>query len=410
VTTTMNWWRRLAQNRMIDVGVMVLLITSVIRLAATLPTRWFDFDFNHFYVAGRLLLAGENPYTTSLGPLSRELGFVYAKNIPTAGYPPPFLWLFAGLANLEPRTAFAIWVALQAVSLGVILWITRRLVGGRLSPRGWRFVCAGAVMSQTVYSHFYFSQVQLMLAALVLAAYAWHRKGKNTAACLAITAAGAAKLYPFALLPWLIWRGGVFARTRVRLVVWSAALLTTIVLLTGPGMWADFLRFGTRVSVEEQIARNYHFSAPGMLINLGYAASNFAPSGAAAHGWWLLGVACGVGVIGMTYVVSLQYDRDPEAQFCLLTLAMLAVTLSTQGSYFVWLIFPVAVAVARVAANFSASRATCLALAIIAVNNLAPLEGAFLDRHLYLKIALNNIPLYGLLILGSLFWSELRHR
>jgi len=67
-------------------------------------------------------------------------------------------------------------------------------------------------------------------------------------------------------------------------------------------------------------------------------------------------------------------------------------------------------AAARVVANFSAWRVICLALAMVAVNDLAPLEGSFLDRHLYLKVALNNIPLYGLALLGIFFWSELRHR
>jgi hypothetical protein len=103
-------------------------------------------------------------------------------------------------------------------------------------------------------------------------------------------------------------------------------------------------------------------------------------------------------------------ESDPEAQFCLLTLAMLAATYSTQGHYFVWLIFPAIVAVARVAVNFSVRRAICLALVVVALNDLAPHESGFLDCHLYLKIALNNIPLYGLILLGAFFWSELRRR
>jgi hypothetical protein len=410
LASELSFWRRLVQNPMVDVGVMALMIASIAHLAATLPARRFSFDFNHFYVSGRLFLEGKNAYTTSLEPLSHELGVAYADDIPTASYPPLFLWLFAGVATLEPQAAFILWVAMQAASLGVVLWVTRRLLGERLSPRGWRFVYAGAVMSQTVYSHFYFSQVQLMLAALVLGAYAWYRAGKNVPACLAVTVAGAAKLYPFVLLPWFVWRGGNSTRARVRLLGWSVALLMMIVLLTGPGLWRDFFRFVSPGLAGFHIGRNYNFSVPAMIINMGYAIADFPPTATAAHVWWLVGAAGGFAVIGLAYVVSWRCDSDPEAEFCFLTLAMLAATLSTQGHYFVWLIFPAAAAAARIVANFSAWRAICLALVLFAVNDLAPLAGTFLDRHLYLKVVLNNIPLYGLALLGVFFWRELRRR
>ena len=79
---------------------------------------------------------------------------------------------------------------------------------------------------------------------------------------------------------------------------------------------------------------------------------------------------------------------------------MLAGTVATQGHYFVFLIFPLALVAVRIAARPTALRVGGFLLLILALNDMDPHGGPLLDRHIYLKIICNNMPLYGLLALG----------
>jgi hypothetical protein len=186
----MNRLQRLARNRLLDAGAAVLIPLFLYKWAVFLPGRWSGFDFSHFYVSGWMLLKGQNPYTTPVEALSRAMGFEYLTYLPVATYPPAFLWMFAALAALPPRAAFAIWVALELISLAAVLWLTCWLLRERLSSRGRLFVGALTVVSQCVMYHLLFSQAQLSLAALVLAGYAAQRAGRHGWACVAISVAG----------------------------------------------------------------------------------------------------------------------------------------------------------------------------------------------------------------------------
>ncbi len=106
----MNWWRRLATYRILDVGAVALMVSVLVWWSMVLPPRWSDFDFSQFYGSGRMLLKGQNPYTTSLEATSHALGLSYSPDLPFATYPPSFLWIFAALAVLPPQAAFAVWV------------------------------------------------------------------------------------------------------------------------------------------------------------------------------------------------------------------------------------------------------------------------------------------------------------
>src|SRR6266404_1922383 len=94
----MTRWRRLAQNRLLDVGAVVVMLLLLSRWVVILPTRWCDYDFNHYYVGSRILLERQNPYTTSPEGMSHALGFTSSEHMPNAGYPPSFLWLLTPLA------------------------------------------------------------------------------------------------------------------------------------------------------------------------------------------------------------------------------------------------------------------------------------------------------------------------
>jgi len=407
VTTTMNWLKRLGQNRLLDAGAVFIAVLSLWRIATVLPSRVWGFDFNHFYISSRLLVEGQNPYLSSLEPMSREMGFEFGKDLPIPHYPPSFLWLFAPLASLPPRAAFAVWVMGEFLSVGLLLWLVRLLLRDRLSSRGWIFVCAATIASQPVFLQFWFSQAQLLLALVALGAYACHRRGQHSIACLAITAAGVLKLYPFVLLPWFVWRSGGGTRARIARGFLAIAFGVLLLFATGTGLWKAFVQFGMPVAAKNEIGRNFHYALPSLVANLGFASSQFNPSEAGSRFWWIAGTLAGLVVIGTAYLVCYYSARDEEMEFCLICVAMLAGIVTVQGHYFVWLIFPLACAALRVAAKPSGRRVLFFSVVALLLNEVTPPPVSLFSHHIYLKILGNYFPFYGLVALGLFLGREL---
>ena len=253
---TMNWLRRLAGNRLLDVGAGLLALLVLGRLAWALPSRASKLDFSHYYVSSRPALEGQNPYTCTLEAESRRWGFVGFEQIPRATNPPTLVWLVAAVAWAPPVVAFWAWTTLQVMCLVIVLGLTRWLLHGRLSARGWWFLLAGVVSSPTIYYHFWFSQVQLLLAALVLGGFACLQRGHRAAACALVTTAGLLKLFPLMLLPWFLWRGGEGGRA-----LWRRAGVTIVVGLgvvsaTGWGLWRDYFRFAAPILADYTVRRS----------------------------------------------------------------------------------------------------------------------------------------------------------
>jgi hypothetical protein len=144
----------------------------------------------------------------------------------------------------------------------------------------------------------------------------------------------------------------------------------------------------------------FNFTLPALITNIGLVSHDFALSAGPLREWRLAALASGLGLIGLTYLWCLRTGQDRERQFCVLCVAMLAGSVTAWGHYFVFLIFPMTVAAACVAARPTIDRVVLFGLIWWALNFLATVESPFLDAHLYVKLALNNIPLGGLIGLG----------
>jgi hypothetical protein len=396
----LNWRRRLGRNRLLDVGAAAIALMCVGRIVWIVPHRSDQNDFSHYYLSGRLLFEGHNPYTTPLTPLYPDRGFKLRDGtvVANASYPPPFVWLFYVFAALGPQTGFYAWVVVEALCLVWLLWLTRRLLGARLSARGFFFVCAATLMSAAVFWHFFYSQVQLLLAALLLTGYAWHRAGKHTAACLAVATAGLLKIFPFALLPWFVWRAGPDVRTRMRQGLVVLAFVLAVVLSSGIGLWRDFFQRGIPVAGLGLIYRTSNFSLPAFLLSL-VNARVIAPS--EPHGWLLMLVLMpGLAVIALAYLQCWRGMLDTEAEYCLLVLAMLLGIAVTWTHYLVLLVFPVTVACVRAAARPTFWRLTAIALLLVALNSVLHVSGPFFGRHEYMRTVANHLPLFGMIWLA----------
>jgi hypothetical protein len=190
-------------------------------------------------------------------------------------------------------------------------------------------------------------------------------------------------------------------------LVGAIGFALVIVALTGPGLWHDFLQHGIAMDVGDAIGRTFHFSLAAFVTNLGYWYHGFNPTPEAKRWWWLLGAGAGLAAIAGAYGVCLTAARDPEAQFCLLCVAMLIGTITVQGHYLVFAVFPLAVAAIRIAAKPTLGKVVCLIAMVVAVNLVDPPESAFLWRHPGWYILVSDFPLYGLIGLGAFFCREL---
>jgi Glycosyltransferase family 87 len=405
----MIWLRRLGRNRLLNWVAVVLVVVCVARIAQVLPARSIRDDFAHYYVATHLYMAGADVYRTDLWPLYRQYGVEPPGDVPdvTAPSPPAFLWMFQPVASLPLRSAFLAWLAVEVVSLGAIGGMTRHLLRDRLTARGWWWVVAGTLMSGVLYWHFYLSQVSLLLAALVLAGYAALQAGRPVAACLAVATAGLLKLFPFALLPWFIWRGGGTMRQQSARAAIVLAFVAGMVWWTGVGMWRDYWVEALPVLRAGSLNRTFNFTLPSFVANLGLAGFGFAAPVETVRLWASFGTVAGVAVLVGAYCVAVRQRADTELEFGLLTVAMLAGSLRSWGHYFVVLIFPLAALGVRLAARPTPGRVLWFGATLAALNVQGTWQTPFLDQHLYLELLVNYVPFYGLVSLGVLCVREL---
>jgi hypothetical protein len=409
----MNWLQRLGQNRILDVGALVLVLIFIYKIALVLPKRSGRVDFAHYYVSSRFYLEGQNPYATAMQPSYEHYKFHVSHVLAKGSNPPLLLLIFAPLSLLPPKTAFSLWLLIQMASLTVILCLSWRLFGNRMSFRGFGFLCAGAIGSGAVYWHFFYSQVQLLLAAMTLTAFALLKSGRSVAACSTIMFTGLVKIYPLVLVPWFVWHGKKNMFGRLKLTILCLALAVLVVGVTGLDLWQEFFQRTPELIKEWVENRSTNFTVPSLVINIGSSLVGFAPSIAFSDWLRTVAIGCSLAILLMAYAICWHVrhnnnEKSREKEFGLLCSAMLAGSMIAWGHYIVFLIFPFAVAAINVAERPSVFRILGLVAVWLALNCLGTLENPFLNRHLVLKVLVNYIPLLGILGLGGFLVNGLR--
>ncbi len=385
-----------------------LALFGVVHVARVLPSRATSNDFAHYYISSRLLLTGADVYSTPLEPEYDHWGFHYTRGIPTATNPPFLVGIFTPFAAMPPHPAFWAWTLSEAVCLGYVLMQTWQLTSSRLSPQARMLVCGAIVASAPMYWHFFFSQCQLLIAAMIVMAYGFLRNGRSAIACLVIATAAWLKIFPVLLLPWFLWRASDNWRARWKCLgatlVWSIG----VVLATGWSSWKQFRSHAVPV-LEAWVtqARHFNFTVPSFVKNAAWSVRDFNPEWDGLHGWVTVGAVIGLALIALAYGFCCQTgrkrkDADLELEFCLLSVAMLAGITEAWGHYFVILGFPAAVAVARIVQRPTCGRAMMLGLSFAMLNVMTSW------RSPWLEFAVSYIPLYGLLLLGAFFVNEMR--
>jgi hypothetical protein len=325
-------WRLLAWG-LVFVGVARLLVYT-----GTAPYRN---DFVHYYLSANILLSGENPYTTPLEPLCRELGLEYDRRIPTGANPPLLIRTVTMVAWLPLPAAYWAWVGLQSLALGGLLMAARRLIALDVHDVRWLLLVGVVLNTTTLQRQFYYSQVQIIVAAALAAALLLHVDRRFAPAAALATLAAAFKLYPAALVPWFMLAGLQGWRDFTRRGLAAAAVGCAVLAATGIEAWQSFIVDGLpiiKLSVGTSLT---NYSLPNLVNILSGEITGWPLSDQAALLTKWLGKLLAAAAIGGAYFIVWRRRLEPVAALGILTAAMMVASLVCWSHYFVLMIVPI---------------------------------------------------------------------
>lgn len=341
---------------------LVLLGVGLCRVAATTPDAWQRNDFAHYYLSARALLDGVNPYTATLAELCEGCGFEFDPRITAGTNPPALTLLVSGVAWLPPWPAYVLWTTLQTTCLAGLLAALMRQTS-RTPGETWQWLLAGVVLCTTaVWSHFHYSQVQLLVAMLIATACSLKAMGRGSAAAGAITVAAALKVFPAALLPWFVLSGpGGWHGVRRRALV-AAGVGLAIFVLTGPLSWYYFLTHGIATIQQSVVGStsNYSLQSVATMV-IGAALGRPLPEEMLQRVLLVSRVLACCG-LAAGYLAIWLGRLDDRRAITLLTIAMILASPVCWSHYFVLLIPPVWLACADVHARPQSITAWLVAL------------------------------------------------
>ncbi len=322
----------------------VAIAVGAVRIGRTVAEADSRNDFAHYYLSAKILLDGENPYTTPLAPRCEALGFEQDPRIPFGANPPLLIRTMATIAWAPPGVAYVVWLGVQTLCLVGLVLVLMRLTAD--VDAVWPLVgVAVLVNSSAVMTHFYYSQVQLPVALAIAGAVLLRVKGRSASAMALATAAAAFKLYPAVLLPWFLLSGLQGRSDLARRVLAGAAVAAAALAVTGPAMWLSFAQEGLPV-IQLSVGGSWtNYSLPSLAKMLTGA---FAGDLANPPAWSAtLGKVLGLLAIAATYGRILWGGLRPAAEASLLCLAMMAASLVCWSHYFVLAALPAAVLISN---------------------------------------------------------------
>ena len=393
-----------AQNTLYERVLLCLILLACVvmgiyRIIVVLPSRIHQNDFAHYYVSSESLLRGKNPYQVDFKEAYKTHNFVFDERIYGATNPPTLIWLFSPLVYLTPSHAFWTWMVIQSLSLIGIFWLLGRLLQDKLQTKTWWLICGVLLISLPLHYNYYFSQVQLLLLALVLMAYLLKKRGWNQLALVCVVVAGMIKIYPLVLVPWFIWRSTGNCWRRVFYTMEALLLGSAIVYATKPDLWVSFLGTSLQIIRENVINQTSNYSLPSLIVNSAYALYNFQPPPSFGPLFFTVSVFSGIAVILAGYVIICfdGYRRNYDLQFSILCTAMIIGNITSWGHYLVFLIFPVSTGILSSLHKTSAEQ--ILYVVIAGTLTLAGAEHLLMRGNLLFNVFIHYVPLYAMLLL-----------
>jgi hypothetical protein len=391
---------------------LALTVTGIRVIVGLLPSRAFHNDFGHAYLAGRLLREHGDVYRTPLSEYAQSLGFPFDPLMPQATNPPLLVWLFKPLSVLPPEPAFWIWATVEILSLILVAAVCWHLLKRKLSGQAWLLSFGLLLCSMPVFYHFWFSQVQFFVLALVMVAYVLWQKGHAGAACALLSFAGFLKLYPLALLPMPL----LAAKRRSQAYLLGTCALLGLVwfLLPGPGLWTEFFHQALPDLATFSNGRYYNFTISSLVMSLIGSVSGTAISPHVLRAATLVSLGSSTLVLLAAWAISgaaLRRSENEAANECLCLLLITSIICSAIAwvHYLVFLTYPLLMIAVESKTAAGRKRAKLIALVLVGLIsvNLAgsPLLGT---NHLMLRSLVNAHPLFAMVVLWCHFAASLR--
>ncbi len=407
-TTSWGLIKRLAQNRLWDIALAIIVGSYLFEVGGSLPSRIYQWDFNHYYISARMLLKGVNPYTTPQTLFNPDARFAISPGLPFETNPPFLMWSLTPLGLFQSTTAFWILVSIQLCSFLAIFLLTYILLKKKLPLRTLYFLFGIILISNVTSVHFFYSQIQLSLAALLLWAFALQRKERNIMACLVATAVGALKIFPLALLPWFIWRDARTWKTMMVRLLSSLLLLISIMLFSGPRLWKDYFYYGLPVSMTTIGPGAYNYSIPSFLNTLLFVAKGGIPSVSTIQAKAPATNQIGLGLFFITLGFLWFRRKNRDLEFSLLTAMMLLSLPLNWGHYFVFLIFPCAVLFLHLRKSPSTIKIVLFIVSLLLMNRIDEYSNSLLGvSSIWVVFISMYLPFLGLCIMAGLILREI---
>jgi hypothetical protein len=319
-----------------------LVFVGTARLLAYTGSAPYRNDFAHYYLAANIFLSGENPYTTPLEPLCRELGLEYDRRIPTGANPPLLIRAVAMVAGLPLPAAYWAWFGLEMLALLGLLIAARRLLALEAHDVRWLLLAGVFLNTTTLQRQFFYSQVQVMVAAALAAAVLLHVNKRFAAAAALAMLAAAFKIYPAVLIPWFMVAGLQDWRDFARRCLAAGLVGIAVLAATGVEAWRSFIFDGLPV-IKLSIGTSLtNYSLPN-LVNIisGELLGRPLAEPAAALAKWL-GKFLAATALGAAYIIVWRRRLQGIPALGILTAAMMVASLVCWSHYFVLMIVPVA--------------------------------------------------------------------
>jgi len=378
---------RAATRTRLVVGLALLAILAsfgawqLLAALQTSPYHWHDFAQD--YIAAQDVLAGRNPFR----PQNERVGQLF--NIPTPNegpaysfHPPTTIPFFLPLAPLPYTAAFVVWDLVQLLCLWAIVDLTARALGQRLSVPLGAGIALALVAVWPICESFVEGQLNIPVAAGIVACWYALRIGRPGRAGVALALAVALKPLAGLFVLWALWR------RQWRLLFAAGATLAVFtvagVALSGVQGTVDYVTLAYPMHASLWPGYQDNASPQGLYTRL-FGPSDWRPRppyptpGLSR----ILTLATWAGAVGLLFW-RLGW-REPDAErlnreFAALGATMLLVTPIIWPHYYAVLIAPVAVFVAYLWWRRAWAWLGLLALALVVL--WVPRElHAWLERH-----------------------------
>ncbi len=189
--------------RRASIWLLAIAVAYTFEFLWAFSPRANQIDFSHYYVSALAMRRGVDPYITDLSPLAKSLGLEVAE-MTTGTYPPTFILCFEPLTLLSPVPAYRVWTAMNLLFLAAALYL---LLDGMPGDTDLRLALVGlAILYTPITSNFFYAQTQILILLLLTVFMRSLKSGRQALAGAVLGLAGLLKVFPLALIGYLILR------------------------------------------------------------------------------------------------------------------------------------------------------------------------------------------------------------